>query len=334
MKSIPHQLPELLLTGDTFVLLGHSEPDGDCIGSQLALGKYLERKGKKVSLLSPGPFQRLELEEYKKNFHLHIPQDLDKNTAVAVILDCSTLERIGHLAEELGNMKTTVIDHHSSGRSFGDIRYIDPDSPSVTLMVLNLIESMGDTPTQEEAQILLFGLATDTGFFRHLEARRGWVFNAIGRLSDYGASPKEVFRSMYGGRSLLSRQLLGLLLSRTRAACKGRVLFTYETLEDLALYGLENRDSDALYQQLQGVSNCEVVIFIREEEPGLCSVGLRSISAVDVGHIALSFGGGGHALAAGFSWKGSRQEAEKAVMEKVYKTVEELGLAKCLPEGI
>lgn len=328
MKEIPHQLSDILKSGESFVLLGHSEPDGDCIGSQLALGRYLERKGKQVSLVSPGPFQRVELEAYKKDFRSHIPRELDKKKTIAVILDCSTLERIGHLADELGDMKVAVIDHHSSGRTFGDIRYIDPSSPSVTLMVLRLIEAMGDIPSPEEAQILLFGLATDTGFFRHIEGKKAWVFEAIGRLSEYGASPKQVFRSMYGGRSLLSRQLLGLLLSRTSSHCDGRVLFTYETLDDLTLYGKENRDSDVLYQQLQGVSNCEVVVFIREEEPGLCSVGLRSVSTVDVGKIALSFGGGGHALAAGFSWNGSRQSAEEAVMEVVYRDIKRLDSAE------
>jgi len=333
MIEIPPQLRDLLRDGKAgFVLIGHSEPDGDCIGSQLALGRYLERKGRRVTLVSPGPFQRVELEPYRKHFSLHIPENIDRKNNIALVLDCSTLERIGHLAGELGDMKVVVIDHHSSGQSFGDIRYIDSSSPSVTLMILHLIETMGDTPTPEEAQILLFGLATDTGFFRHIEADRRWVFESIGRLSDYGASPKEVFRAMYGGRSLPSRQLLGLLLNRTSSFCEGRVLFTYETLEDLATYGIENRDSDVLYQQLQGVTDCEVVVFIREEEPNLCSVGLRSSSVVDVGSIALSFGGGGHARAAGFTWKGSRHDAEKTVLEVVFKTVRKENPAGCPPE--
>ncbi len=333
MNKIPQPLYNTLKEAETFVLLGHSEPDGDCIGSQLALGKYLNRRGKKTFLVSPGPFQRLELEPYQSQFTLHIPEGLDPTTTVAIILDCSTMERIGHLAEELGGMKVLVIDHHSSGSPFGEVRYIDASAPSVTFMILELIESMGDTPTTEEAQILLFGLATDTGFFRHLGAYSRKVFEAIGRLSEYGASPKEVFRSMYGGRSLASRQFLGVLLSRTSSLCDGKVLFTYETLEDLEHYGIENRESDVLYQQLQGVIGCEAVVFIREETPETCSVGLRSNSSIDVGSIALSFGGGGHSLAAGFSWVGSRKTAEEAILKTMFEAVGDAGFASCDSRG-
>jgi len=335
MEQIPQHLLDALEEGEIFVILGHREPDGDCIGSQLGLGLFLSRRGKEVHLVSPGPFQRMELDQWKDRFMPHIPDSLDPSRTTAVIVDCSTMERIDYLAEEIAplHLKTLVIDHHSSGTSFGDIRHIDPKAPSVTMMILDLIETLGDKPTEEEAEILLFGLATDTGFFRHLESDNQDVFTAIGRLTAYGGSPKSTYQKMYGGRSLESKQLLGLLLDRTRSYCGGKLILTYETLEELERFGIENRDSDSLYQQLQGILGVETIVFIREEQPGECSVGLRSNGDVDVGKIALDFGGGGHAKAAGFSWTGDYKKTMSDILPLIRKRVENEARIDCLPKS-
>jgi len=331
MKHISRQLLDSLDQADVFIILGHKEPDGDCIGSQLALGRFLVRRGKEVHLVSPGPFQRVELEPWKDLFAPHIPEQIEPDKTSVIVVDCSTLERIDYLGAELSPLKlhTIVIDHHSSGTPFGDIRHIDPGAPSVTLMILDIIEALDDTPTEEEAEILLFGLATDTGFFRHLEADSREVFEAIGRLTAYGASPKAIYNRMYGGRSLESKRLLGVLLERTRSYCDGKLIVTYETLEELNTFGIENRDSDSLYQQLQGVLGTEAILFIREERPGLCSVGLRANGDVDVGKIALSFGGGGHSKAAGFSWEGDCRKTMETVLPAVTKAIREVSRSDC-----
>ncbi|MDY7030046.1 MAG: bifunctional oligoribonuclease/PAP phosphatase NrnA [Spirochaetota bacterium] len=331
MKHIPQEVLDVLGEGEHYIILGHKEPDGDCIGSQLGLGRFLARRGKHVHLVSPGPFQRVELEPWRDEFAPHIPDQIDPARTIVVVVDCSTLERIGYLADEIEplKLKTVVIDHHSSGTPFGDVRHIDPAAPSVTMMILDLIEELGDIPTREEAGILLFGLATDTGFFRHLEADNQDVFEAVGRLTAFGASPKDIYQRMYGGRSLESKRLLGVLLERTRSYCDGKLIITYETLDELDQFGIENRDSDSLYQQLQGVLGTETILFIREERPGECSVGLRSNADVDVGRIALSFGGGGHAKAAGFSWKGSYKESLEAVLPAIIQAVQDATRTDC-----
>ncbi|HDQ13671.1 MAG TPA: bifunctional oligoribonuclease/PAP phosphatase NrnA [Sediminispirochaeta sp.] len=315
MKTVPPRLIELIEAHQNFVLIGHSDPDGDCVASQLGLALFLRRLGKKrVETVSPGPFRRAELEVYRHDFLDHIPRELRSKTTVAVILDCSTLDRIGYLADELEGMEVCVIDHHGSGEDFGSVRYIDETAPSVTAMVWLLIEAMGYEASGEEAELLLFGLATDTGFFRHVEDKREDIFQIVGRMNARGASPKKIFHQIYGGRSLESRQLFGLLLSRAEAHFGGKVILSYESLEEQRRYGSENRDSDSLYQQLQGVAGCAVVALIREEEPGRCSVGLRSLSWPDVGKIAQAFGGGGHALAAGFERLGSIDEIRRELI--------------------
>ncbi len=303
---IPPQVKKLIEDSDRFWIVGHTEPDGDCIGSQLALAGFLKRIGKSARLLSPGPFKRPEIAEYEQLFLQST--GLDITEGVLVIVDCSTLERIDRfstLAERLG---TLVIDHHASGDPFGDFRLVDPASPSTTLIVQDIIEQLGYVPTKEEAELLLFGFCTDTGFFRHLESGTASVFLAVSRLVEAGASPKNAHAHMYGGRTIGSRMLLGTILSRAQVHFGGKFILSYETLEDLNAYGMESRDSDTLYQLLVSVQGVQAVALVREETDTVCSVGLRAPGDLDVGAIAKRFSGGGHRKAAGFQFTGSRKE--------------------------
>ncbi len=288
-----------------FVIIGHEEPDGDALNSQLALGSFLKRKGKQISLVSTGPFVRPEINYLEEKFLKHIPDNLPKTSTLAVILDCSTLDRIGYLADEIQGFTTAVIDHHASGENFGDITFIDSKAPSVTFLIQIIIEAAGEVPTPEEAKLLFFGLVTDTGFFRHLESDSGRVCKAAGRLVDAGASPKEAHYRMYGDRTLESRILLGKLLSRAESFCGGRLIIIRETKEDVAYFGKNNRDSDMLYQLFFSVKGVEIIVLLRYEKENEISIGLRSIRDIDVGAVAKKFGGGGHAKAAGFTWNQS-----------------------------
>jgi len=312
--DVPQNLLNELKQRNSFILIGHKNPDGDCLSSQLALGSFLERMGKKVSLISPGPFDRKEIQDKEKLFLSHIPQILDKKDSLVIILDCSTLDRIGYLSDEINNYNIAVVDHHNSGSDFGDIKYIKPSAPSVTFLVHEIIKAFNMLPNTEEARLLLFGIATDTGFFRHLESGTEKVFQTVSDLTKQGASPKDAYTEMYGGRSLKSKILLGRLLNRIRTEFNGKLIISYETQEDLTDFGTENRDSDVFYQQIQGVENVEVIVLIRFENEGEFSVGLRSKHYADIGSVAKSFGGGGHKKAAGFTWNGTPDEITEQLL--------------------
>jgi phosphoesterase RecJ-like protein len=308
MTEIPLELLSFLETYSRFFIIGHAEPDGDCIGSQISLARFLSRIGKTVFLRSPGPFRRPEIMEYEPSFASRIEPELKTSDSAAIVLDCSTIERIGPLAQDIRGLPAAVIDHHSAGSAFGDVRYIDDTAPAVALLVLRLIERMGYTPEPDEARLILFGIATDTGFFRHLQTGTSEVFKAIARLVERGTSTREVYTMIYGNRTFESRKLLGALLARSELHFDGKLIFTYETLEETMRYGIENRDSDTLYQLLQTVAGCEIVVLLREELPEegadgpVCSAGLRSRSdRYDVGTVSRAFGGGGHRQAAGFT---------------------------------
>jgi len=301
--AIPNDVAEFLTTGHSFVVVGHEEPDGDCVASQLALASYLRRRGASSYLCSVGPFNRPEIAEYGDQFSSTIPQQALDEKAAAVVLDCSTSERTGALGGAIASLPTLVIDHHSSGSAFGDLRFVRPEAPSTALLVQLIIERE-DRLTASEARLLMFGMCTDTGFFRHLDDTSAAVFAATSRLVAAGANPRATYERIYGNRSFERRKLLGRQLERAEWLAPG-VLYTHQTVADLDALPEPARGDDDLYMLLRAVAGAEVVAFAREERSGGCSVSLRSSESVDVGAIALQLGGGGHRQAAGFSWSGS-----------------------------
>ncbi len=316
--QVPSSIIDFFNSHSAFVIVGHKEPDGDCIGSQLALESFLRRRGKECLLCSSGPFKRTEIKEWESSFSSTIDGEFLKKNPACVVLDCSSISRIGSLEPEVQKLPLAFIDHHAVGESCGQASYVDPHAPAVTYLILKLIEAFGQTPTREEAEYLFFGLCTDTGFFRHLDTRSAPFFQGAARLVEAGASPTAAFVRMYGGKSIESRLLLGLILSRLERFFSDRLIYSYETLEDSKAFGLEGRDSDMLYQLIQSVSGCEAVVIIRQESVEACTVGFRSRESIDVAEIAASLGGGGHRQASGLYIAGTIPD----VKEKILKAFE------------
>jgi len=312
---VPVELLSFLKQHSSFFLIPHIEPDGDCIRSALGLGLFLQRVGKRVYLHDLGPFERKEIKPWASQFAGRIPQELlDKEPdAGVIVLDCSTIDRIGDLAKDIGGHTVAVIDHHSSGLAFGDIRFVNPSSPATSLLVQQVIEELGYTVSADEAEHLFFAFCTDTGFFRHLEANGGDSLRMASRLLDAGASPKRTFGEMNGGAALVGRRHLGVLLSRVESLADGAILLSYELKEETDAIGRQNRESDLLYQMLMGIEGVELVITLREETKTHITGGLRSRTKIDVGKLALSLGGGGHSRAAGFALDGSLATAKERV---------------------
>ena len=322
-SGVEREILEFFKTGGSgkYLILGHKEPDGDCVASQLALSHFLKRLGRKTVVLSEGPFDRPEISDYKNQFKDTLDKNTLKNGDRAVVVDCSTSDRIGEFKTVTEKCDTLVIDHHSSGREFGNLRYIDTKAPSVTYIIQLIIESMGYKPDKYESELLLFGLCTDTGFFRHVEKGGGEIMHAAARLAENGASFKLAYRMMYGNRELAARKLLGRNLIRTESYKGNRILVTYETLEDREKYPKAGRGAEELYRLLQMVKGVEVVAFVREETKDKCSVGLRSREGIDVGKLAAQFGGGGHRLASGFDMPGKIEDVKGKILEILVKTL-------------
>lgn len=323
INSVNRDILEFLNIGGSgrYLILGHKEPDGDCVASQLALAHFLNRIGRETVLFSEGPFDRPEISDYKNYFK----DTLDKITINkgdrAVVVDCSTVERIGKFKAVTEKCETLVIDHHSSGKKFGTLQYIDKKAPSVTYMIQLIIESMGYKPDKYESELLLFGLCTDTGFFRHVEAGGDEIMHAAAKLAESGASLKVAYWMMYGNRKLDARKMLGQTLIRAKSYAANRILITYQTIEDREKYPEAGRGSDELYRLLQMVKGVEVIAFVREESKDTCSVGLRSRERIDVGKLAAQYGGGGHRLASGFDMPGKIEDVKEEVLRVLLEAV-------------
>ena len=320
MKKVPQGIIWYIENHDCFYVLGHREPDGDCVGSQLALASFLKGMGKRVYVLSSGPFTRSEITGYEGKFRDFAPPERDYERAAAIVVDCSSMSRIGIVSETMPKVPIAFIDHHASGEVPGDSDYLDHTAPAVTAMIYLLMEAMGHEPTKEEADLLFFGLCTDTGFFRHVDERGSATFDIAACLVRAGASPKRAFFDINGGKSINSRKLLGEMLLRIEPYYDGRLLVSWVTVKDQQLYGMSSRDTDMLYQLMMSIGGCESCFVVKQEAENQCTVGFRSRESVNVADIAARFGGGGHRLASGLSTQGT-VDTVKAKLIEAFGTV-------------
>jgi len=330
-KIVSLELLDFLNIGKKFLIAGHKEPDGDCIGSQVVLASVLREMGKEAILCSAGPFKHNEVKPYEHLF-VSAPDEKEREDAWVILVDCSGLDRTGSLEPFLEGLPLAVIDHHEAGRLVPaeqrptadfhrrPVIYADAHSPSTTFLIYEIVKALGRELSQEEAALLFLGLCTDTGFFRHVGKDGAGTFETASCLVRSGADPRAVYSAMYGGKSFDSRRLLGCMLSRAELFFGGKLIYSYEDYEDILRFGPESRDSDSLYQLLQPVNGVEAIVLIRQETPERCSVGFRSRDKVDVGAIAAAFGGGGHKNAAGLSIPGSIPELKPKIL-KAFESV-------------
>lgn len=311
MKEITQQdadnLKAFIDSHNFFFIAGHKEPDGDCVSSCLGVAAILDAFGKKYQLLSAGPFKRNEVIRWQNKFSdTMIFQDAsERNETGLIICDCSELFRLGEIDGDLKNLDTFVIDHHKTGNIDEKTQgYINPESPACAFLIQVFYEKLVGPVPAEIAKILFFGICTDTGFFRFLTADSAPVFEAVSRLVSYGADPRTTYTEINSGKPYSTRKLLGTLLDKAERYLDGRLVVTYESLEDTKKYGLEGRDSDALYQLLLSAHGVEVAVFLRQDTPSTCTGGFRSQDKIDVSVVAAKFGGGGHKNASGMSCMG------------------------------
>jgi phosphoesterase RecJ-like protein len=317
--EVPQEILETIRSCTTAVVIGHVSPDGDCIHSQIATQKLLQKMGVEAHLVNAGPFQRKEIREYEPLFAPHIEPQLKAKDPLVVVVDCSTLDRIGYLGDEIEGLTVLTIDHHASGNSFGNYTYIVPKSFSTTLCVMQFYKALEVELTKEIAEHIFFGLATDTGFLKFIGPYRGETFHLIGELVELGVSPNDIFNKMEGGNTLISQKFLGTLLLRAESHLGGRLMVVEEEPADAINYDLSDRPSDLLYAHLLGVDKVEVVLYFKFVEEGVWEIGFRSshFSTIDVGAISATLNGGGHRKAAGATVENDLKELKMLLIKQI-----------------
>ncbi len=290
-----------------FFIAGHKEPDGDCITSCLGIAAILEHFGKPYQLLSAGPFKRNEVMRWQESFSdtMEFQDESERKTSGLFIADCSEIIRLGDIDGDFKGLDTFVIDHHKTSEIGGELKgYVNPDAPACAFLIQLFYEKLIGAVPSNLAKTLFFGICTDTGFFRFLTDNSSEVFAAVSRLVADGADPRTTYREINSGKPFSTRKLLGILLNKAERYLDGRLVVTYESLEDTKKWGLEGRDSDSLYQLMLSAKGVEAVVFLRQDTETTCTGGFRSQDKIDVSLVAAKFGGGGHKNASGMSCNG------------------------------
>jgi phosphoesterase RecJ-like protein len=302
MLSIIHQLTR----SERVLLTSHTHPDGDAIGSLLALGLVLERKGKAIALVNEDPIPAIYrfLPEVGR-IERHVPRQTVFDTAV--VLDCASLQRTGSVAEAIEGIPAVVnIDHHVTNIGFGTCQLVDPRACATAEIVYRLIAKMAAPIDKAVATSIYTGIFTDTGSFRfsntNLEA-----FAICQKMVALGVDPYQVAKHVYGTYSLGRIKLLNMALDSIELAANGKMTIMTLSQEMLRETHTQPEDGDGLINYARRIEDVKVAALIQELNNGQADryhVSLRSDGSIDVSQIALARGGGGHATAAGFSASG------------------------------
>jgi phosphoesterase RecJ-like protein len=181
---------------------------------------------------------------------------------------------------------------------------------------MQLYKALDVEMTEEIADHIFFGLATDTGFLKFIGPYRGETFHLMGELVELGVSPNDIFNRMEGGNTFASQQFLGRLLTRAQSLLEGRLMLVEEEPADLEIFSPSDRPSDTLYAHLLGVDDVEVVLYFKIAGENLWEIGFRAAhsSSIDVGKISATLGGGGHRKAAGATVQGMLDELKSKII--------------------
>ena len=304
-----------------FALLSHVRPDGDALGSQLALALSLKQLGKEVRVWNEDGM----LEKYSFVPRAEIlskpptsPEDFD----VAVALDTAIQNRLGTTLPAIRSAKVWInIDHHQSNPGYGDIALVDPSAPATGQIIFELIKSQKLPLDRDIAQNLYVAISTDTGSFQYPNTTAR-TFEIAAELVRSGIDVGRVSQQLYENYPRRRIELLRELLSTMRFQAEGRVACFSLTLNLARQLGVLPEDNEGLIDHLRAIRGVVVAIFFEELTDGKVRVSMRSKRAdVDVSAICQKFGGGGHPLAAGARVRGSLGEVEQKVMETVCDVV-------------
>lgn len=315
-KNILQQIIKALKNNDTFFIAGHLKPDGDVVGSALALRSLLKRLGKKAFVYSGEPVPDYLMFLPGIN-NISITAKATREFDCAVILECADFGRMGNIIAPEQARFVINIDHHSSFNYFGNINYIDPRASSSAEQVYRLFKALKMPLTRYEADALYVGLVTDTGKFQQTNTTPSSLEMAADLVSK-GVVPETMYNALYATKTLSSLNLLGCVLQTLTVTASGKIAYLSITRE---MY----RETKSNVTETEGIINnammipgvCVGILFRETETPGNVKVSFRSREGVDVNKISNHFGGGGHRNAAGCSLSGSIRSAEKRIMAYV-----------------
>lgn len=304
----------------SFLLTCHVLPEGDAIGSLLAMDSLLRRLGKKTVVINHDSFpERLPCLSNKRWRKLdQIKQALPEFDAV-LLTDCPTLERIGSVNRLIHDGLTIFnIDHHISNSRFGHFNYVRPEAAATGEVVFDLFKELKMKINKEEAKNLYIALSTDTGSFKYSNTTAASHLMAAELISS-GIDIEKINNDLHGTYSLKMMNLYSLLFKRIKTAAHGAIAWAGMRRADLKRSGASYEDTEGFIDFLRYLKNVKIAFFMSELDHKTVRVSFRAIGAYDVNKIATHFNGGGHKKASGCLMRMSLEEAERRIVDFISK---------------
>jgi phosphoesterase RecJ-like protein len=300
-----------------FVISSHSRPDGDSIGSQLAMAFALRALGKDVTVVnldSAAP----QFMAFPGVRDIRIAPTAEGDFDAAIVMECSDYARTG--VGGLDRYFTINIDHHPGNTGYGQINWFDPSAAACAEMVFDVVQALGVPVSIEIATHIYIAILTDTGSF-HFSNLSPRTFEICRQLLEAGVDPVRIARQVYDSASLGRLKLCGAIMTRMDVDASGRIAVLYVDRAMANAAAATYEDTEGVINQPLTVKEMQAVIFFKQTEGDEYRVSLRSKGDVDIGAVAKTFGGGGHKNAAGCTVKGSLDELRKTLVDHVARAI-------------
>jgi phosphoesterase RecJ-like protein len=300
----------------SFLITSHMDPDGDSIGSQMALYYSLINRGKTVAVVNqgaiPGQYKFLDREKIVQ----FSAESLEFTPEVVVVLECPSLDRIGYVKKLIPDSATLInIDHHNDNENYGLINVVDESSSAVAEILYLMFEEDNLEITAEIAELLYAGICSDTDRFR-FESTSSRCMLIASKLIEKGARPKEVSDNLYTGMTSSTIQLLGHTLASLKTLAGGEIGYFSVTMKDVEKSGASIENSEGFVDFILTVNGVRMGFLFKELSEDQVKVSVRTQNGIDSAEFAAYFNGGGHTNAAGFIKSGRFDDVVQEVMKK------------------
>ncbi len=307
---------KLLKKVEKAYLLTHQNPDADALGSSLALMTYLRNCGKIADVVLEEKLHNIY--DYLEGEYILPEEATEKRTVI--VLDCADENRLGNTHSIFKNAKETiVIDHHATNTGFGNKFLVMGNMSSTGEIIYNIIKKDKKYFTKKIAFLLYCSIMSDTGGLRYSCASAETLI-AVSDIMKYGIDTAYACRMIFENNPMEKIRLKGKVTSTLKLVCDGKVGIIRLT-EDMLENGMAEELSEGFVNIPRGIEGVEVGVFLKERDDEI-KISLRSNTYADVSRVAKEFGGGGHIRASGCSYKGTIDEAEKAIIEEVSKVLQ------------
>ena len=314
-------LHSVLENKKTAVVLGHMNPDGDCVGSCLAVYNYLRDcfPQADVTVYLDHPAEKFRYLNGFDQIRTEAPDEFQAD--VCICLDSGDRERLGVFAGFLsGGAKVLCVDHHITNTHYGDENVVEPDASSTCEVLFGLMDE--EKISKETAECLYTGIVHDTGAFQYSNTSVK-TMEIAGKMMAKGIDFSSIVSESFYQKTYVQNQVLGRALLESILFCDGQCIFSVIRKKDMEFYGVTSKDMEGIVEQLRSTAGVECAIFLYEKEFQEYKVSMRSKKKVDVSWVAAYFGGGGHVRAAGCTMNGRIHDVINNLSTHIAKQLEE-----------